>query len=183
MKMTWKGLIPLFIFSLLGLIFAVGLTKDPSKLPSQLIDEPFPEFSLPDLFDPETQIDQTYLTGQVTLVNVFGSWCVACDLEHPTLRRLAAANEITMLGIDWRDTMEKGKRWLERGGNPYDRVAFDADSVLAISLGVTGAPESFLVDKKGRIRYKYVGPISDKIWRQEIKPIVLALEQETGANP
>ncbi len=180
--MTWKGLIPLLIFSVMGIFLAIGLTKDPSKLPSKLIDEPFPEFALPDLFDPDVQIDQTYFTGQVTLVNVFGSWCAACDLEHPTLRRLAAADEIIMLGIDWRDTMEKGRLWLERGGNPYDRVAFDADSILAISLGVTGAPESFLVDHTGQIRYKYIGPISDKIWRNQIKPVVLMLEQELEAS-
>jgi len=180
--MTWKGLIPLLLFSVMGIFLAIGLTKDPSKLPSQLINEPFPEFSLPDLFDPDVQIDQTYLKGQVTLVNVFGSWCVACDLEHPTLRKLEATGEITMLGINWRDTTEKGRRWLERGGNPYDRVVFDADSILAISLGVTGAPESFLVDKNGQIRYKYVGPISDKIWRDEIKPVALILEQEVEVS-
>ncbi|MCF6274836.1 MAG: DsbE family thiol:disulfide interchange protein, partial [Robiginitomaculum sp.] len=100
--------------------------------------------------------------------------------EHPMLMRLARDNEIPILGVDWRDTVEKGRRWLARGGNPYTRVVFDADSMLAIDLGVTGAPESFLVDKKGQIRYKYIGPITEKAWRSEIKPLVLALRVEQG---
>ena len=178
MKFSWKGLIPLFLFMALGITFAIGLTKDPRILPSQLIDRPFPEFSLPDLFDIDTNIDQSYFDGQVTLVNVFGSWCVACDQEHPTLRRMAEKNEVPMLGVDWRDSVEKGRRWLKRGGNPYTHVVFDADSLLAIDLGVTGAPESFIVDKKGQIRYKYIGPITDKVWLEELKPIVLSLEME-----
>lgn len=180
MRMTWKGLIPLIIFLALAVAFAIGLTKDPSKLPSQMIDRPFPEFTLPDLLDMDVTIDQSYFDGQVTLVNIFGSWCVACDQEHPMLMKLARNNEIPMLGVDWRDTVEKGRRWLARGGNPYTRVVFDADSMLAIDLGVTGAPESFIVDKKGQIRYKYIGPITEEIWQDELKPFVLALRAEGG---
>jgi len=178
MKFTWKGLIPLFLFLGLGTLFGIGLTKDPSKLPSHIIDQPFPDFSLPDLLDMDVKIDRSYLGGQVTLVNIFGSWCVACELEHPVLMRLAEDKEIKMLGVNWRDTVEKGRRWLELRGNPYTRIVFDADSMLAIDLGVTGAPESFIVDKKGQIRYKYIGPISEKVWRTELKPLVLALRAE-----
>lgn len=178
MRFTWKGLIPLIIFLALGVAFAIGLTKDPRKLPSQMIDRPFPDFFLPDLLDMEVTIDQSYFDGQVTLVNIFGSWCVACDQEHPVLMRLARDNEIAILGVDWRDTVEKGRRWLARGGNPYTRVVFDADSMLAIDLGVTGAPESFIVDKKGQIRYKFIGPITEDIWQDELKPFVLMLETE-----
>ena len=178
MNISWKGLIPLMLFLVLGVAFAVGLTKDPRELPSQMIDRPFPEFTLPDLLDMDKTIDQSYFDGQVTLVNIFGSWCVACDQEHPMLMKLARNNEIPMLGVDWRDTVEKGRRWLARGGNPYTRVIFDADSMLAIDLGVTGAPESFIVDKKGQIRYKYIGPITEKVWQNELKPFVLMLEME-----
>ncbi len=178
MKLTWKGIIPLVVFLALGIAFAIGLTKDPSKLPSQMINRPFPDFSLPDLLDMDVTIDQSYFDGQVTLVNIFGSWCVACDQEHPVLMKLARNNEIPILGVDWRDTVEKGRRWLARGGNPYTRVVFDADSMLAIDLGVTGAPESFIVDKQGNIRYKFIGPITEKIWRDELKPFVLMLEAE-----
>ena len=179
MKLTLKGLIPLIIFALLGMVLAIGLTKDPRKLPSAMIDRPFPAFSLPDLMDMETNIDQTYFHNQVTLVNVFGSWCVACDQEHPTLMRMAQENVLPILGVDWRDSVDQGRRWLERRGNPYRDIVFDADSLLAIDLGVTGAPESFLVDKKGQIRYKYVGPITPKLWKAELKPLVLSLQAES----
>ena len=178
MKISWKGLMPLILFLALGAAFAIGLTKDPRELPSQMIDRPFPEFTLPDLLDMDVTIDQRYFLGQVTLVNIFGSWCVACDQEHPVLMKLARNNEIPILGIDWRDTVENGRRWLTRGGNPYTRIVFDADSMLAIDLGITGAPESFIVDKKGQIRYKFVGPITEKVWQNELKPFVLNLEME-----
>lgn len=178
MRVTWKGIIPLILFLALGVALAIGLTKDPRKLPSQMIDRPFPEFTLPDLMDMDVTIDQSYFDGQVTLVNIFGSWCFACDQEHPMLMKLARNNEIPILGVDWRDTVEKGRRWLARGGNPYTRVVFDADSMLVIDLGVMGAPESFIVDKKGQIRYKYIGPITEKVWQDELKPFVLALEME-----
>lgn len=178
MKITWKGLIPLILFMALAVAFAIGLTKDPSKLPSQMINRPFPDFELPDLLEMDVTIDQSYFDGQVTLVNIFGSWCVACIQEHPVLMRIAANKEVNMLGVNWRDTVDKGRNWLERGGNPYLRIVFDADSMLAIDLGVTGAPESFIVDKNGQIRYKYIGPISQKTWRDELKPLVLALQAE-----
>lgn len=180
MKLSWKGLIPLFLFLALGVAFAIGLTKDPRELPSQMINQPFPDFALPDLLDMDVTIDHSYFDGQVTLVNIFGSWCVACDQEHPVLMWLAENNEIKMLGVDWRDTVEKGQRWLELRGNPYSRVVFDADSMLAIDLGVTGAPESFIVDKNGQIRYKFIGPITKKTWQDELKPFVLALRAENG---
>ncbi len=178
MRFTLKGLIPLCLFILLGIALAIGLTKDPNKLPSQLIDRPFPEFNLPDLLDETQTLDKSYLLGKVTLVNIFGSWCVACDQEHPMLMALSRNKEIEILGVDWRDTREDGLAWLARGGNPYTRVVFDAQSKLAIDLGVTGAPESFIVDKKGQIRYKYIGPITPSIWQEELKPLVLSLEAE-----
>ena len=107
MKLTLKGLLPLLLFLALGAAFAIGLTKDPSRLPSQLIDRPFPEFHLPDLFDENNMLDNSVLKGQVTLVNIFGSWCVACEQEHEMLMRLARRNEISILGVDWRDTREE----------------------------------------------------------------------------
>ncbi len=180
MKMTLKGLLPLIVFLLIIGALAIRLTSGESTrdLPSQLINRPFPEFSLPDLFDESINVDNSYFEGQVVLVNVFGSWCATCDQEHPTLRRLARDGEIVMLGIDWRDTREKGLRWLARRGNPYTRTVFDEYSTLAIDLGVTGAPESFFVDKKGQIRYKYIGPITEQVWAQELKPIAAMLEAE-----
>ena len=180
MRMTLKGLLPLIGFLLIVGAFAIRLTsgENTRDLPSQLIDRPFPDFSLPDLFDEKNSIDNSYFQGQIVLVNIFGSWCVACDQEHPMLMRLAREKEIVLLGVDWRDTREKGLRWLARGGNPYTRTIFDEHSTLAIDLGVTGAPESFIVDKKGQIRYKYIGPITEDVWRETLRPLVQILEAE-----
>jgi cytochrome c biogenesis protein CcmG/thiol:disulfide interchange protein DsbE len=179
MKFSLKGLIPLLIFFGLGIALAISLTKDPRKLPSQLIDRPFPEFLLPDLNAPEKLIGNEFLHGRVSLVNVFGSWCVACDAEHPMLMHMAQNEDVFIIGVDWRDTVAKANRWLAQRGNPYAQIVFDADSKLAIDLGVTGAPESFLVDKKGQIRYKHVGPITPEVWEDILKPLMANLEAES----
>ena len=118
------------------------------------------------------------MRGQVSLINVFGSWCVACNVEHPVLMDIAKNNEVRLIGMDWRDERDKAKRWLAQRGDPYTKVIFDNESVLAIKLGVTGAPESFITDKMGNIRYKHVGVITPDIWRETLLPIVETLKAE-----
>jgi len=174
-----KRVLPLILFVLLALVMAKGLTRDPSLIPSEMINRPFPEFQLSSLYDENETITRDDLLGQVTLVNVFGSWCVACVQEHPKLVELSKNKNISILGVDWRDTRAKGKAWLDYYGDPYTKVVFDADSLLAIDLGITGAPESFLVDKKGQIRYKHVGIITDQVWDEILRPMVLTFEAET----
>lgn len=159
---------------MLGLAFAIGLQKDPRSLTSKLIDKPFPDFQLTNLYDETQSINEDIVQGQVSLVNVFGSWCVACSAEHPLLIELAKT--INVIGIDWRDEREKGKAWLEKRGNPYSKVIFDDESLLAIQLGITGAPETYITDKMGKIRYKHVGIITPEIWAQTLHPIVKRLE-------
>jgi len=173
-----RALLPLGLFLLIGIAFAIGLTKDPRRLPSELIDQPFPDFALTELYTESETLTQDMLIGQVSLINVFGSWCVACNVEHPVLMDIAARKEINLIGMDWRDERPKAKRWLAERGNPYDKVIFDNESVLAITLGVTGAPESFITDKSGNIRYKHVGVITPEIWRETLRPIVNSLETE-----
>jgi len=177
MRVSLKGLLPLILFLALCVLLAVGLTISRRAPALTEMDRPFPEFVLPDLFSDE-QLDNQYLEGRVTMVNIFGSWCIACVQEHPTLMRLSKNNEITILGVDWNDTQEAGRTWLARSGNPYARTVFDTESSLIQALGVTGAPESFLVDKKGQLRYKYVGVITDRVWREQVKPAVDILEAE-----
>lgn len=169
-----RALAPLLIFLLLGLAFAIGLQKDPRSLTSELIDKPFPTFQLTDLYDETQSLSEDIVNGQVSLVNVFGSWCVACSAEHPMLIELAKTTHI--IGIDWRDEREKGKAWLKKRGNPYSSVIFDDESILAIKLGITGAPETYITDKTGKIRYKHIGIITPEIWAQTLKPIVKRLE-------
>ena len=167
---------PLLAFLVLVAVFAFGLTRDPNILPSEMIDRPVPEFELSELYDSERILSEDIFIGDVSLVNVFGSWCVSCVVEHPKLMDISQENKIQMVGVDWRDTREDGKRWLEEHGNPYDLILFDEDSRLAIDLGVTGAPETFLIDKAGRIRYKHTGIITDAVWDETLRPILLSLE-------
>lgn len=173
-----RALLPLGLFMLIGIAFAIGLTKDPSRLPSELIDRPFPEFALSELYDESETLTQDIFKGQVSLINVFGSWCVACNVEHPVLMDIAKRKDVNLIGMDWRDERPKAKRWLAERGDPYNKVIFDNESVLAITLGVTGAPESFITDKTGNIRYKHVGIITPEIWRDTLLPTVKTLEAE-----
>jgi cytochrome c biogenesis protein CcmG/thiol:disulfide interchange protein DsbE len=173
-----RALLPLGQFLLIGIAFAIGLTKDPRRMSSELINRPFPEFSLPELYDEDAILTEDIVKGQVSLVNVFGSWCVACNVEHPTLMDIAKHREVTLIGMDWRDERPKAKKWLAERGNPYDKIIFDNESTLAITLGVTGAPESFITDRTGQIRYKHVGVITPEIWRDTLKPIIQKLEAE-----
>ena len=173
-----RALLPLGIFLLIGVAFAIGLTKDPKRMTSELIDKPFPQFELTKLYDEDEILTEQMMQEQVSLINVFGSWCVACNVEHPVLMDIGRRGAVNLIGIDWRDTRPKANRWLLERGDPYDMVIFDSESVLAIRLGVTGAPESFITDKEGNIRYKQVGIITPEIWRQTLLPIIETLKAE-----
>jgi len=172
-----KGLIPLGLFAGLAIFLAIGLTRDPSKLPSELIDRPFPAFEMTTLSG--DLITRGDLIGEAALVNVFGSWCVACLVEHPVLMELSRGDEVKLIGVNWRDSREAANIWLDRHGNPYDPIIFDASSTLAIDLGVTGAPETFIIDKAGQIRYKHVGPITADVWEETLRPLINSLNAET----
>jgi cytochrome c biogenesis protein CcmG/thiol:disulfide interchange protein DsbE len=174
--------LPIVFFAALIGMFAFGLTRDPKLLPSELLDRPFPAFDLAILEDEKAQVDETILEGKVSLVNVFGSWCVACVVEHPMLMTISETSSVNLVGINWRDTRPAAKQWLARYQNPYDLVVFDGESRLAIELGVTGAPETFVTDANGRIRYKHVGPITEDDWTQTLEPLVQVLREEAEIN-
>lgn len=178
-KRMLKALMPLGGFIILAGLLGFGLTRDPSLIPSEMLDRPFPEFTVSTLADPNAAITEETLKGEVSLVNIFGSWCVSCVQEHPKLMDISRRDQVRLIGIDWRDTRENAKRWLDHYGDPYDLILFDADSRLAIALGVTGAPESFIVDKTGQVRYKHVGIITEQVWDDIIWPIIVKLEAET----
>lgn len=175
-----KALVPLALFIGLGVFLAGGLTRDPSVLPSELIDRPVPMFEMQTLSG-ET-IDQTALEGEVTLLNIFGSWCVACLVEHPVLMELQKSSNVRLVGVNWRDQRDKARAWLDRHGDPYDAIIFDPESRLVIELGVAGAPETFLLDQSGHIRYKHTGPISEGDWENTLSPIVQKLRDESGSE-
>lgn len=175
-------LAPLALFLILGVYFAIGLERDPSRIPSVLIDKPLPAFDLPPIEGFSDGLSTDDLQGRVALVNVFASWCVSCIIEHPMLMEIAATDEVLLVGLNWKDPKGAGTRWLEKHGNPYALVGDDAFGRTAIDFGVTGAPETFVVDKNGRIRYKQTGPISPEIWREELKPLIDKLRAEGVAG-
>jgi cytochrome c biogenesis protein CcmG, thiol:disulfide interchange protein DsbE len=175
---AWAALIPVAVLLVIGGFFAFGLTQDPKALPSTMIDRPMPEFALTRLTPESEPLTNADLIGKVSLVNVFGSWCSSCVLEHPQLTEISQTGFVALYGVDWRDTPAAGAAWLTRYGDPYHKTGVDSDSRLAIDLGVTGAPETFVVDRGGRIRYKQVGPITPEIWSDTILPLIRKLEAE-----
>ena len=172
-------LLPLVVFLILALYFFVGLGKNPHDIPSVLIDTPAAEFDLPPIKGRDRGLASSDLRGEVSLVNVFGSWCGACRVEHPLLMQLHRSGVVPLHGINWREpNIEAGPAWLRRHGDPYTLIGADPESKAAIAFGVTGAPETFIVDRNGVIRYKQVGPITPDIWTNTLWPIVQSLRDE-----
>ncbi len=172
-------LAPLLLFLVLAGAFWIGLGRDPHSVPSALIDQPVPAFALAPIQGRATGLSREDLKGQVSLLNVFGSWCAACRIEHPLLMRLADERVIPIYGVDWREPdRAAGPAWLARHGDPYTRIGDDPDSKAAIALGVTGAPETFVIDAEGMIRYKHIGPITADVWTSTLWPIVERLRAE-----
>ena len=148
--------------------------KDISDVPSALIDKPAPEFSLPPIDGRNDGFASSDLIGKVSLVNVFASWCLPCRIEHPILMRLAGEG-VPIYGINIRDTPEDARRFLDRLGNPYRRIGADNNGRVSIDWGVYGYPETFIVDRGGRIRYKHIGPIMPRDLEETIRPILESL--------
>jgi cytochrome c biogenesis protein CcmG, thiol:disulfide interchange protein DsbE len=173
----WLYLVPLAIFLVVAVYAFVGLGRDPSHLPSVLIDQSIPPLALDPIPGRERGLTSEDLTGAVSLVNIFGSWCVACRVEHPFLMELQRRGLVPLHGINWREkSPDAGTAWLRRFGDPYTLIGADPDSKAAIAFGVTGAPETFIVDADGVIRYKHVGPITAEIWDTTLWPIVQRLQ-------
>lgn len=176
MTLNKSLLIPLVVFILLILLLALGFTlKDPHFLPSELIDKPFPEFSLSDLYSGKTRTREDVI-GDIVLVNVWATWCPNCLIEHPELTRIAAHEGVTLVGVNYNDESAKARNWLRRHGDPYSFHIVDNDGRLAIDLGVYGAPETFVVDQQGVIRYRHVGPVTRDVWQRTLAPVIDLLE-------
>jgi cytochrome c biogenesis protein CcmG/thiol:disulfide interchange protein DsbE len=170
-------LLAVALFALIVAMFWVGLGLDPRKLPSALLDKPVPAFDLPGLREGEPGLKTDDLNGQVTLVNVFASWCVPCRIEHPLLLRLAKENKVQVVGIAWKDTRGNAQAFLDELGNPYARVGFDGAGRVGIDWGVYGVPETYIVDRDGRIRYKVVGPMMPAELNERVLPLIEKLKK------
>lgn len=175
-------LLPLVAFTGLLVAFGLSLGRDPSIVPSALIGKPVPVFSLPPVPGHGPGLSSENLKGAVSLVNVFASWCVACREEHPLLMHLEGMGIVPIYGIDYKDKPEDGAHWLDNMGDPYSRTGVDLDGRVAIDWGVYGVPETFVVDSGGRIAFKQIGPINDRVLERTILPLIARLRGD-GSSP
>jgi cytochrome c biogenesis protein CcmG/thiol:disulfide interchange protein DsbE len=164
-----KLFLPLAVFMVLIFFFWRGLSLDPNAMPSALIDKSFPVFTLKRLQD-DMPVYRDSLLGKVNLVNVWATWCAACKYEHPVLNNLAEQG-VSIVGINYKDSNAAAKGWLNKLGNPYAFNIVDTQGLLGVDLGVFGAPETYLVDKQGIIRYKHVGIVDMQVWETILKPL------------
>jgi cytochrome c biogenesis protein CcmG/thiol:disulfide interchange protein DsbE len=171
-----RYLLPLAIFLVIVGFLAVGLNRDPRQVPSPLINKPAPAFKLPRLDAPEQMLSTQDLRGQVWLLNVWASWCVACRQEHPLLVELAKAGTVKVYGLNYKDKREDALGLLRKSGNPYLTSLSDTEGLVGIDYGVYGVPETFVIDKQGVIRYKQIGPITAESLRDTLLPLVAQLE-------
>ncbi len=172
-------IIALFFIGLVALL-AYGVKQsgraNREALPSPLIGKAAPAFTLPVLHDPSIRVSQKDLAGQPYVMNVWGSWCPECRVEHPVLSRFALTKRVRFIGYNLKDERSEALRWLEQFGNPYVLVLADEDGRTAIDWGIYGAPETFLVDGKGIVRWKHVGAVSDRILAEELIPMLEEIE-------
>lgn len=177
----WTRWLPLLVFAALVALLAAGvwMSRDPGRdaLPSPLIGKPAPEFELPLLHDPDRTVSSQQLRGAPYVLNVWGSWCPECRVEHPVLARLAESGRVRVIGYNFKDEPADATRWLRQFGDPYRLILVDYDGSTAIDWGIYGAPETFLVDAAGIVRWKYIGPMTDAVVRDELLPALAEAKQ------
>ncbi|MBW7851682.1 MAG: DsbE family thiol:disulfide interchange protein [Rhodospirillales bacterium] len=170
------GLVPVAVFAVLAVVFAVGLTLNPRELPSALIGKPVPEFALPPVQGRAAGLSTADLRGEVSLVNVFASWCAECKREHPFLMELSRSGIVPLHGLNYKDKPADAQGWLDGLGDPYVRTGADLDGRVAIDFGVYGVPETFVIGKDGRIAYKHIGAMTPEIFDRDILPRIRELQ-------
>jgi cytochrome c biogenesis protein CcmG/thiol:disulfide interchange protein DsbE len=165
------------VFAGLAVAFGWGLTKDPRILPSTLIGKPVPEFNLPSVKGRTLGLSSADLNGEVSLVNVFASWCTACRAEHPLFMRLKAAGVVPIHGLNYKDNPDDAAAWLDKLGDPYTRTGADVNGRVGIEWGVYGVPETFVINRDGRIVYKHIGTVTPKVLDETLLPMIRKLQQ------
>lgn len=168
-----KRWLPLIIFAGLLILLGVGLGMNPRDLPSALVGKPVPAFNLPDLMDQDKQVSETDFKGKVWVLNVWASWCVACQAEHELLLKWQRPEGVDLVGLNYKDESRAARAWLvDMGGNPYDRVAVDMKGLVGIDLGVYGVPETFVIDKQGQIVRRLTGALTAESVEAKLKPVI-----------
>lgn len=177
-----KLFIPLIVFAVLAIFFFVVQKQigsgayDPQGMPSALLNRPLPPFELPDVVTGET-VTEAVLKDRIVLVNVWATWCPSCVYEHPYLVKLAQQG-IAIVGVDYKDNRDKARQWLDERGNPYIATLDDAAGKFGLDLGVTGAPETYLVDSRGIVRWRYQGPLDERVWNESLQALLAQLDAE-----
>lgn len=172
-----RFLLPVLVFGALVVLLALGLRLDPKAIPSPLIGRQIPDFHLTQLHAPEKMISPADMAGQVWLLNIWASWCVSCREEHPYLMDLVKLNAAPIVGLNYKDGRQDGTDWLRQFGNPYSVSAFDSDGRVGIDFGVYGVPETFVIDKRGVIRYKHIGPLTPEVVTGKLLPLIRELNR------
>jgi cytochrome c biogenesis protein CcmG/thiol:disulfide interchange protein DsbE len=173
-----RFLVPIAAFAGLILTFVWALNRNPSTIPSALIGQQVPQFALPAVNGRTLGLSTADLAGEVSLVNVFASWCVACREEHPLLMRMKADGLLPIHGLNYKDEPDNAARWLNTMGDPYTRTGADLNGRVAIDWGVYGVPETFVIAKDGRIAHKQIGPLTPEVLEETILPLIRRLRQQ-----
>ena len=176
-----RYLIPLGLFLVMVVFLAIGLGRDPHAVPSPLINKAAPTFRLPQLKAPEKTFSAEDMRGKVWILNVWASWCISCRDEHPLLLDYAKSGAVPIYGLNYKDKREDAIAWLGELGDPYVLSAADIDGRVAIDYGVYGAPETYVIDQNGTIRFKQVGPVTPDVWTDKVLPLVQELNRQ-GAS-
>lgn len=181
-KSPWRALwlLPLMLFVGLLVLMFFRLGDDTNIIPDRVMNRPLPAFSLPNLLQPEQAVSPADMPTSPYIINVWGSWCPSCKLEHPLMMQLAESGAVTFVGINYKDELADALPYLEKYGNPFSVIAQDYKGKLALDLGLTGAPESFVVDASGHIRQHIVGVITQENWTQRMQPCLQVLRQHSA---
>lgn len=166
MRISFRHWVPLGLFAVVAVVLWQGLKKDPHALPSTMIHKPFPAIAA-----------KNQWRGKVVVLNVFASWCLSCQIEHPQLMDMSQHSKVLWVGLDYMDTPGSAEAFLKANGSPYQQIINDPAGKLAIDLGVYGVPETFVIDRSGFIRYRHAGPLTDTVWKQELQPLLQQLRQ------
>lgn len=174
-------LMPLVLFLLVAVFLFKGLFSDPTRLDSALVGREVPQFELPDLYQPDVTHDNRIIGTRPLLINVWATWCPTCYAEHTFLNQLLAEEQVYIIGLNYKDDSRGAAvRWLQNLGDPYAINLFDETGLLALDLGVYGAPETYVVDQHGVILYRHVGDLNERVWRQEVGPIYYRAMRDAG---
>jgi cytochrome c biogenesis protein CcmG/thiol:disulfide interchange protein DsbE len=176
--MRYLYVLPLICFIVLAGFLLVGLNRDPHEVPSPLINKAAPAFTLPQLKDPAKTFSAQEMRGKVWILNVWASWCVTCRDEHPLLIEYAKTGAVPIYGLNYKDVRDDALAWLSELGDPYVLSVADLDGRVAIDYGVYGAPETYVIDQSGTIRFKQIGPVTPDVWSKQVLPLVQDLNRQ-----